>query len=209
MTWMHSITFWMSCICLSFYFAIRIFYSRRIPAGLRQVSGPQGFPLIGSALRLSSRPQKELKEWARQYGELFRVQLGWENWVFVNSPEAVKDIFDKQSAITSSRVPLPVASDIISGGKRFVFMPYTPKWRILRAIAQRLLSQKMSNISKPSQEYEAKQMVFDLLTDNKNGQEFYMHSRRYTTSAVMTTTYGKRVSNWVSQNQYPPRASRC
>jgi len=41
-----------------------------------------------------SQPHQELKKWALQYGEVFKVQLGWQNWVFVNSPDAVKEIFE-------------------------------------------------------------------------------------------------------------------
>src|SRR5579862_1860550 len=31
-------------------------------------------------------------KWAREYGELFQVQLGWNNWAFVCGEEAVKVI---------------------------------------------------------------------------------------------------------------------
>lgn len=48
----------------------------------------------------------------------------------------------------------------------------------------------------PSQEFEAKQLLYDILTDNENQMNFYMHIRRYTTSVVMTSTYGKRIPDW-------------
>ena len=34
--------------------------------------------------------------WAEEYGELFKVRVGWHTWVVINSPQAVKDILDKQ-----------------------------------------------------------------------------------------------------------------
>lgn len=167
------------------------------PKGLRRVPGPRGLPLIGNTLQLGPQPQKQLKRWAAEYGELVQVQMGWENWVFLNSPAAVKEILDRQSAITSGRPPMPVGSDLISGGMRFLLMGYSPTWRKLRTIVHKLLTPKVSNTFMPSQEFEAKQLVHDLLTDNKNEESFYMHVRRYTISVVMTSTYGRRVPIWV------------
>ena len=126
--------------------------------------------------------------------------MGWENWVFLNSPAAVKEILDKQSAITSSRVPMPVVSDLISGGMRFLFMDNTPTWRKLRALVHKLLTPKASETFKSSQEFEAKQLLHDLYAKNKDEESFYMHIRRYTTSVVMTSTYGRRVPEWVSHS---------
>ena len=86
--------------------------SQKAPAGFRDV------PVAGKPSELGPYPQRQWQKWARQHGELFKIRLGWENWVFVNSPGAVKEIFNKQSQHTSSRPPSPIVSDIISGGMR-------------------------------------------------------------------------------------------
>ncbi|KAL5322043.1 hypothetical protein ACEPPN_010011 [Leptodophora sp. 'Broadleaf-Isolate-01'] len=185
------------CLCAITYFYFR---SQRAPNGLRRPPGPRGLPLIGNTLQLGPQPQKQLKAWADKYGEIMQVQIGWENWVYLNSPAVVKEIIDKQSAITSSRAPMPVGNDIISGGMRFLFMGYTPTWRKLRAIVHKLLTPKVSDLYRPSQEFEAKQLLFDLLTDSANQEDFYMHVRRYTTSVVLTSTYGRRVPKWESED---------
>ncbi|KAF2027348.1 putative O-methylsterigmatocystin oxidoreductase [Setomelanomma holmii] len=182
-------------VFLILYLFISFLYKRN-RKGLSAVPGPPGLPIIGNTLQLGRYPHRKCQEWAAEYGEVFKVQIGWENWVFLNSPEAVKEIMDKQSAITSGRQPMPVLSDIISGGKRFLLMTYSPPWRKLRAIVHKLLTPKASSVFKPSQEFEAKQLLFDILTDNKNQEEFYLHVRRYTTSVVMTSTYGRRVPSW-------------
>jgi cytochrome P450 len=164
---------------------------------MRDVPGPKGLPIIGNTLSLGSQPQKIFRKWALEYGDVFKIQMGWDYWIFVNSPAAVKDIFDKHSAITSGRPRMPVVADLVSGGMRFLLMDYTPKWRQLRAVVHKLLTPKMSDTFRPSQEFEAKQLMFDLLTDNKDDEAFYNHIRRYTTSVVMTSTYGRRVPEWV------------
>jgi hypothetical protein len=38
--------------------------------------------------------------------------------------DSLKEVMDRQSAATSSRKPSPMVSDIVSGGKRMLFMPY-------------------------------------------------------------------------------------
>lgn len=177
------------------------FSSTKTPKGLREVPGPRGLPLLGNTLQLQSPPHPQFQAWAKQYGDLFKIQMGWYNWVFVNDPAAVKEILDKQSAVSSSRVPMPVGSNLLSGGKRFLLMGYTPQWRKLRTIVHKLLTPKSSETFRPSQEFEAKQLIWDIFGDNKRGdyQSFYMHVRRYTTSVVMTSTYGRRVPQWVSE----------
>lgn len=91
---------------------------QRIPKGLRPIPSPRGLPLVGNPLQLKSQPQGQLRQWAAAYGELFQIQIGWENWIFVNSPAAVKEIFNKQSALTPGRAPMPVLLDLVSGGMR-------------------------------------------------------------------------------------------
>ncbi|KAE8404047.1 cytochrome P450 [Aspergillus pseudonomiae] len=175
---------------LIFYLATTALAPRRAPKGLRDV------PVAGTAAQMGAYPQRQLRKWASEHGELFKVRLGLEEWIYVNSPAAVKEIFDKQSQHSSSRAPSPVVSDLLSGGMRFLLMPYSPNWRKLRAIVHKLLTPKSSNTFMPSQEFEAKQLLWDILTDNENQESFYMHIRRYTTSVVMTSTYGRRVPAW-------------
>ena len=54
----------------------------------------------------------------------------------------------------------------------------------------------MSATFKPSQLFESKQLTYDLLENNGDQTEFYTHTRRYATSVIMTSTYGRRVPTW-------------
>jgi hypothetical protein len=64
---------------------------RRPPKGYRLVPGPKGVPIFGNTLQVPpDRAEKKFIEWAREYGELFRIQMGWNEWVFVNSDIATK-----------------------------------------------------------------------------------------------------------------------
>ena len=62
----------------------------------QQIPGPKGHWLTGIRIGLPFRSQDAMRQWALDYGELFQIRVGWYHWVVVNSPEAMKEIFDKQ-----------------------------------------------------------------------------------------------------------------
>lgn len=110
------------------YFVALLFNSiRKSRTALKDIPGPEPHFLLGNIPDFGDSRPRRLKQWAAEYGELFKLRLGWENWVFVNSPEAVKEIFDRQSQHTSSRAPSPVVSDLVSGNMRSV-VNYSVLW---------------------------------------------------------------------------------
>jgi hypothetical protein len=58
--------------------------------------GPNGWPLIGLGLELPAQPRQMLAKYRKKYGDAFTMRLGWYDWVFFNTPEGVKEVFDKQ-----------------------------------------------------------------------------------------------------------------
>ncbi|EAT87902.2 hypothetical protein SNOG_04142 [Parastagonospora nodorum SN15] len=148
-------------------------YKRRPPPGTHHAPGPAGLPVLGNAHQLGLQPHQQITAWAREYGELYKIRLGWNDWYMICSPEACKEILDKQSAHTSSRTPQPVAGDTLAGGMRFLFMPYGPEWRKLRGISHKLLTPNVSATFKPSQDYEAKMLLEEILKgrDEERGNE--------------------------------------
>lgn len=63
---------------------------------LDKMPGPQGWPLIGIGLGLPPRSIFTMHQWALEHGEVFKLRVGWYNWVVLNSPQAVREILDKQ-----------------------------------------------------------------------------------------------------------------
>ena len=83
---------------------------------------------------------------------------------------------------------------------RFLFMEYGLEWRKLRGISHKLLTPAVSATFKPSQEFEAKMLLEEILkgADPAKGNEVsYKAIRRYTVSVIMTSTYGRRIPKWV------------
>lgn len=88
-------------------------------------------------------------------------------------------------------------------------MDYGEKWRTLRGIIHGLLTPKASGLFKPSQEFESKQVLWDIyssVNNTKGGEKgreeremsFYNHVRRHSASVMLTMIYGTRVPKWVS-----------
>ncbi|KEY74809.1 hypothetical protein S7711_06496 [Stachybotrys chartarum IBT 7711] len=164
---------------------------------LDTVPGPKGpYPFIGLGLFLPLKSPTFFHDWALQYGDIFKVRVFWYDFVFINTPDAVREILEKQAIATSSKAPAPMSHDIITGGKRMPTMSYGPHWRAQRSLVRVITTVPMTATFQPSQEFEAKQLLFDLATKNDNQRDFYQHMRRYAFSIIMTNTFGERVKHW-------------
>jgi hypothetical protein len=63
---------------------------------LYKIPGPRLNYFMGLGISLPPDTLTKFRQWAGQYGDIYRVQVGWHHWVVLNSPEAVKMVFDKQ-----------------------------------------------------------------------------------------------------------------
>jgi cytochrome P450 len=163
---------------------------------LDSIPGPKTYPLIGVGYKLPPKAPALFRQWAQDYGEVFKIRVGWYNWVVINTPEAIREILEKQAIKTSSKAPSPMGHDIVTGGKRMPTMPYGPLWRAQRSVVRQVTTVSITATFAPSQEFETKQLLFDLATDNDSQRSFYQHMRRYAFSIIMTNTFGTRVKNW-------------
>jgi hypothetical protein len=71
---------------------------------LSKIDGPKGNIFVGLGLALPPYATQRLREWAQQYGEVYKIRIGWYNWVVLSSPEAIKEILDKQASDPSMRI---------------------------------------------------------------------------------------------------------
>jgi hypothetical protein len=91
-----------------------------------------GWPIINQTLdHLSPDLPLLQQKWHRKYGDVYCTKSGATTFIWLSSPKAVKDLIDRRSAIYSSRPPLPLTSDVLSGGRRVAFMPRNNLWRYI------------------------------------------------------------------------------
>ncbi|KAL3366138.1 hypothetical protein AABB24_011008, partial [Solanum stoloniferum] len=73
--------------------------------------GPTGLPIIGSLLKLGTKPNQSLAELAKKHGPLMTLQLGSLTTIVVSSAEVAKEILHKHDETFSARiVPVAVAA---------------------------------------------------------------------------------------------------
>ena len=132
-----------------------------------------GLPIINQTWwHMQDNLSLNTRKWAQEYGEIFRTRCGTTDWIWLSSREAVKDVIDRQSALSSNRLLTPMTSQTASGGRRMVFMQYSPKWRTIKSIMHRLLMATSAKSYQPIQEFEAKQLSVDLLDDPRSELPF-------------------------------------
>lgn len=120
-----------------FTYALRLIRSRN---ELPLPPGPRGPLLVGKLLEVIAASKKGeqhllFQKWAREYGDLYKVDLEPCTQYMVNSDVAVKSIFDKSAAISSNR-PLWLVSGehICNNWNVLPLNANTPRWKQQRKI---------------------------------------------------------------------------
>lgn len=83
-----------------------------------------------------------------------------------------------------------MGGEIMSDNRRGLMMGYNDRWRKWRKVLHGSFNNKATDLYKPIQDLESKQLLHELLTDAGN---YRTHIERYATSVVVSITYGRRV----------------
>lgn len=67
------------------------------------IKGPSGWPLIGNLWDIRVNAAEKYRAWAREFGDVYQIQLGNVPVVVVNSAAAAKAIFGQNAQALSSR----------------------------------------------------------------------------------------------------------
>jgi hypothetical protein len=115
---------------------------------------PPGLPLVGNIPQFATAAKKseihlQLGEWARGYGDIFRVKLGPVELYYLNTAAAVKvrqnsilshssmtdaskqELFDRNSAATAERPRLIVSNELLCNMWNVLLLnASTPRWKV-------------------------------------------------------------------------------
>lgn len=120
-------------IYLGWYFLVRDSRRKCMPP---RAAGP---PIINHTFQhLEPEFPNRLMKWTQKYGPVFRTKSAATDFIWLSSPQAVKDLIDRRSALYSSRQPQPMALGAASGGRRMTFMQKGRRWRTMRTIVHRV-----------------------------------------------------------------------
>ncbi|KAH8716738.1 cytochrome P450 2C31 [Phaeosphaeriaceae sp. PMI808] len=153
--------------------------------------GPAGVPVFGNLLQMmkARRGAVPLNNWLTslaQYGEMVTLHMGSQTWVMLNSDRVVTELIAKRGKITNERPHMPIASDLISNGKRTVIRQ-EQEWREGRRVMHQLLSGSSLKLYAGMQELESIDMLSHYLQDPKL---WFAHNYRYSTSVLYRIVMG-------------------
>ncbi|KAG4221604.1 hypothetical protein PC116_g29920, partial [Phytophthora cactorum] len=153
--------------------------------------GPPGEPIVGNLLQMfqARRSAQALNEWLnalRKYGEMTTLHMGSRTWVVLNSERVVSELIAKRGKITNERPHMPIASDLVSNGKRTVIRQEA-QWKEGRRVMHQLLSGSNLKVYADMQELES----IDLLRLYLHQPNlWFAHNYRYSTSVLYRIVMG-------------------
>ncbi|KAK1992158.1 cytochrome P450 2C31 [Colletotrichum falcatum] len=152
---------------------------------------PPGVPVLGNLPQMmqARRGALSFNKWLTSlipYGEMVTLQMGSRTWVVLNSDRVVSEIIAKRGKITNERPRMPVASDLVSNGKRTVIRQ-EKEWREGRRVMHQLLSGSNLKVYAGMQELESVDMLRRYL---REPNLWFAHNFRYATSVLYRIVMG-------------------
>lgn len=124
------------------------------------------------------------------------LHMGSQLWVLLNSQRAVSDIQVKHSKATGERPDMPIASDLVSKGKRAVLRKSRPAWHEGRRLMHHLLSGTALRKYAELEEQESCQMLLHYLHRPK---KWYSHNFRFSTAIMHRIVMGEHLNKTQTQ----------
>ncbi|KAJ0431256.1 putative geraniol 8-hydroxylase [Helianthus annuus] len=105
---------------------LNLYRTRRLPPG------PLGFPIIGSLLELGPKPHESLAKLAHKHGPFMTIKLGTITSVIASTPDAAKDVLQRNDGACSGRTMPDVATALDHPEAGILWMPPDETWRAIR-----------------------------------------------------------------------------
>ncbi|KAF5688731.1 cytochrome 98A9, partial [Fusarium globosum] len=123
--------------------------------------GPPTTPLLGNLLHIpSNKAFVQMTKWAKKYGDVYSLTVGPSNIIVLSGREAVKEVLDKKSALSSNRPTSLLRQQLLTGGDHLLWMDASPQWRDLRKLIHGDLTGSMCDgTHAPLQHAESVQML--------------------------------------------------
>ncbi|XP_024066087.1 cytochrome P450 1A5-like [Terrapene carolina triunguis] len=127
----------LAVFCLTFM-VIRSF-RQQIPKGLKRLSGPRGYPLIGNVLELGSNPHLTLTQMSQKYGDVMQIQIGTRPVLVLSGLDTIKQALVKQGEDFMGRPDLYSFHNVGDGQSLAFSTDSGEVWRARRKLAQNAL----------------------------------------------------------------------
>ncbi|KAF7309358.1 Cytochrome P450 [Mycena indigotica] len=189
---MDMLTFcFLGCAVVLFCILTRRGY-QRLSYHLPLPPGPAKLPVIGNLLDMPvERPWEAYHQWSRQYhSDIIHLDVLGTSIVVVEGAEALKELFERRSAIYADRPRFPML-ELMGWDWATAFMKYGSRWRAHRKMLHDSLNPAAVRVYYPQQTAAAHGLVRLLLRDP--APDVMAALRHMTASFIMDITYGIKV----------------
>ncbi|KAF1365703.1 cytochrome P450 [Lizonia empirigonia] len=156
--------------CLGAYAVYKYLESchlNKVPAGLKPLPGPKGYPILGS---IPDVPEKnsfiKFADWGKEHGPIYQVNLAGSNHVWISSEKIAHDLLSKKAAIYSDRPHIPaLISDNRTSAQYLPLLSKNEGHTRQRKFASVIMRESEKATFHRYPELEAKRMLVELLEE--------------------------------------------
>ncbi|KAL2068420.1 hypothetical protein VTL71DRAFT_16518 [Oculimacula yallundae] len=172
----------------------------RSQARIDKLGGPAGLPVIGNLHQIRINAAEQYRQWAKQYGGVYQIQLGNIPIVVVNSASAAKTIFGQNAQALSSRPEFYTFHKILSNtaGTTIGTSPYSDSLKRRRKGAASALNRPSVQSYVSHLDVETKDFCKDCLEYGKSGTigvDPMPMIQRLSLSLALTLNWGIRMDS--------------
>ncbi|KAK1585383.1 cytochrome P450 [Colletotrichum navitas] len=183
-------------LVVSFYFIANEVV--RLKARLPAWHGPKGLPVVGNLRQLGGNASQKYREWAKEFGPVYQVQLGNLPVLVVNTAAAAKVMFGNNSQATASRPELYTFHKIVANtaGTTIGTSPYNESLKRRRKGAASALNRPSIETYIPHLDLETRDFLKDALRYGEGGGlpiDPMPLVQRLSLSLAVTLNWGVRV----------------
>ncbi|KAF9531309.1 cytochrome P450 [Crepidotus variabilis] len=156
--------------------------------------GPKKLPLFGNIFQLPTTFEWETyAKWGEELkSDIIHLDAAGTSIVIVNSHKAATELFDKRSAIYSSRIHSTMLHELAGWNTLFGFMPYGERWKEHRRLFQKHFHPSNTLVHQPFElEYTRKALKKLLVSPEK----FMDHLRFLAGASTLAITYGIEIKD--------------
>ncbi|KAK1074070.1 hypothetical protein LTR74_001317 [Friedmanniomyces endolithicus] len=163
----------------------------QLPKGTQLPSGPPGKPLVGNLLDIPPKHSWfQFLEWSKKYGPLYSLNLAGQKHVVISTEDIANDLLRERGNLYSSRMNLPMATELLSRNLRPLLLPYGDTWRNGRKLMHNLANVSVATTYEPMQEEESIRAIRDLLRAPEKYETWF---ERYSAGLILRLAYSKPV----------------
>ncbi|KAJ7483546.1 cytochrome P450 [Mycena latifolia] len=180
-------------------FVVLFYGLKRNRSRLPLPPGPKKLPLVGNLFDMPTERQWEAyHKWSKEFdSDIIHLNVVGTSIVVLSSMEAVRDLFDKRSALYSDRPRLPMLVELMGWDYGTAFMKYGDQWRSHRKMFHEAFNVGAVKQFQQQELAAAHTLLRRILQDPR---DVMRHFRHMAGALIMDVTYGIDVDS--SNNQY-------